>query len=118
MPQIDQLAIELAKRQVPEVRQDDPQRIPRWLALAAGNGLDAVSTELALQRPNTYEANPIMRGGTASRLGIKAASTVGSGLLLDLLAKRHPKLANALGFGTGGAMGAIGVRNLKQGSKR
>lgn len=96
-------------------KPDDPHRLPRWLALIAGNGLDALSTEIALKRPGTYEANPLMRGGPAGRLGIKAGATIGSGLLLDLLAKSHPKVADVIGFGAGGTAGALGVRNLKQG---
>lgn len=57
----DVLQAEVAKMQPAAiVCNDDPDRIPRWVALIGSNLADAVTTTIALRRPNVYEANPLM----------------------------------------------------------
>jgi hypothetical protein len=98
-----------------EIRSDDSGRIPRWLALIGGNGFDLAATEAALRRPGNYEANPIMGGGPLMRGALKVGTTALEGILLDRLAKEHPKAANIIGGAIGGGMGLLGFRNLRQG---
>src|SRR3990167_5684766 len=121
MPIFDDAALMAAVeglQQAPIVQQAPPKdtiRIPRWATIGGGHALDAISTEIALGRDGTHELNPIVGPNMASRLAIKGAGALGSGLLLDKVAKTHPTLANIIGMGSGGAMALLGLRNLKQG---
>lgn len=87
--------------------------------LIGGNGLDAGSTIYALRQPGIREANPLLGShpGTGTVLAAKVGGTAAEWLLLRLLAKKHPKLANGLAKGIGGAMAGIGVNNLRLAQK-
>lgn len=85
------------------------------LAMMGGAGADVYSTEKALSsNPNAYETNPLMRGGTGARIGIKAATTGAEAFLLSKLAHNHPKLANGLGIGIGAIQAGVAYKNMQK----
>lgn len=61
----------------------------RMLPIAAA--ADLVTTEIALRR-GAEEHNPLMRGGTASRIAVQAVSVTVTLWLARRLERRHPQL--------------------------
>jgi predicted lysophospholipase L1 biosynthesis ABC-type transport system permease subunit len=87
-----------------------------WPVLLAGATLDAVSTSIALSRPGTIEANPVMRplaGRPSVLLGVKLGANVLLGWGLEKLAARHPRRALLIAVLAGSAQLAIGLHNLR-----
>ena len=106
--------------QAAETRTATPSKpgIGPWpyLAMAGGNGLDLGSTLSGLNRPGTREANPVFGGSKAAIVAGKAGGSVLIAAIMRALAKKgHPKAAKMLGYLDGGAMGAVGLHNLRQG---
>ena len=98
----------------------DTLRSLRWAGLLGSNLWDAVPTLDALDRPHTREANPLMRPLTSNPVALvatKAGAGVLEALLLDRVARKHPKLANGIGLGITGALAGVGIHNLRQGRK-
>ncbi len=92
-----------------------------WASLGvmgAGQVADAVSTHQAIQR-GAHEQNPIYGKdpGLGRLLATKAAITIPSGFALMKLHTHHPKLANALALGIGGAGMGLAVHNARQGKQ-
>jgi hypothetical protein len=89
---------------------------PAYLALAGGQGADALSTAYNFHR-GYHESNPLYGNdpSLARILAAKAGITGGMALLMRQLAERgHPGIAKFLGL-LGGASGAIGAGiNLSQ----
>ena len=90
-------------------------RLLRWSLVGAGNAIDAASTEIALRRPNTEETNPLLGDRAVQRIAIKTALSIGQGVLLGQVAKKHPKVAKVLNFVGVSAYTAIALHNLRQG---
>lgn len=105
----------------PETAQVQPQRepgslsLPSLLMLLGGNGVDAGSTIYALQH-GAREVNPIFGSNpsAAKVVALKGAGTAAQWALLKLLAKNHPKFANWMAKGAGGAMAGVGIHNFTQ----
>ena len=89
-------------------------RMAPWAqgALVGGNAFDLGTTLHALSRPGTREGNPVLGQHSGRIAAIKGGSTLLQLLVLRKLGQTHPRVANALGVGLGGAMGAVGARNL------
>ena len=101
---------------------------PNWMgrlglpALIGGQGLDAATTIAALHDPSLQEANSALYGdhpSAARVIGLKAATMIPAGLLLDQVyrhtepgsVKRKVALASAIGLGAVGAL--AGAHNLR-----
>ncbi len=84
-------------------------------ALVIGNVADAVSTELALQRPGVREANPVMGASSAQRIAVKAAGTAAQVWVVRKIGARRPKLAKVLGYSVGAFHCGIAAHNLRVG---
>jgi hypothetical protein len=80
--------------------------------LIIGNTLDAVSTEYAVRR-GAVEVNPIMGSTTAQRLAVKSLGTMASVYLVQKLGQRHPRIARVVGYGIGGTLSLVAVRNVR-----
>lgn len=80
-------------------------------AIIAGNVLDVVSTEIALQRPGLREANPILGQSMPRRLAIKAAGTAAQVWVVRKMGKEHPKAAKVFGYAIGAWFGGVAVWN-------
>ena len=84
-----------------------------------GNVADLITTEQALNRPGTREAGPLMKGGTAQRIALKAAATGGLGWFFDHLAgSPNPttrKAALIAALAGGGLMAGVAAHNAKIG---
>jgi hypothetical protein len=83
-----------------------------YAALIAGNAADLASTVYALESGKGKEANPVLGQNPYVIAGAKVGATLTMAFLLKSLAKDHPKIAKALGYSVGGAMGALGARNI------
>lgn len=89
-----------------------------YLAMLGGHLADAGSTLAALKRPNVVEGNPILQGFGPAGIAMKSGSALLTALLMRKLAKDgHPTAAKILGYGTGGAMGALAARNSQVGKE-
>ena len=86
-------------------------------AILLGNALDALSTEIALQRPGVREGNPFMGQSMPQRLIVKTLTTAATVYLTRTLAKRHPTVARVLGYSIGGALSAVAVHNFRMGER-
>lgn len=82
-------------------------------ALVAGNVLDAVSTEIALQGGGTREVNPVLGQSVGRRLALKSAGTVFQVWAVRKLGQRHPKWAKVIGYGGAAALGGVSLWNFK-----
>lgn len=118
---IEREAAKMKPAVVEQAKPDkDALRALRWLMLAGGGAADLVGTEMALKRHGNYEANPIMQGSPWKRIGIKAGSTIGSGALLDFMAKKKGPArtaANIIAPAIGGSLALLGLRNARMGKK-
>ena len=76
---------------------------------------DTVSTEIALRRLGTYEANPLMRNR-----GVRLATTVAAPLLFNCatahLHETHPRAALWMRIGVVVGWGYITAHNLRAGN--
>jgi len=75
---------------------------------------DIVSTELALRRANTYEANPLMRNRTI-RMTSSVATAVGINYMTSKLHKHHPRAALWVRIATVVGWGYVTAHNLRVG---
>lgn len=123
-----QMALQQGENYAPDFREHPPvpnepqgwSRGSRWANLL-GNIADAGSTIYALQNPNAHEANPLFgeHPSAAKILAVKGAGTLLQQLLFQALAKKgHPKLANILGYTSGGVLGGIAANNIRVGSQK
>jgi len=87
-------------------------------SVIAGNVADMISTEMALQRPGTREANPIMGDTMQQRLIVKSIGTAAQVWAVKVLHRKNPKAAKIVGYSIGAALGSIAVWNLQQGDRR
>lgn len=83
-----------------------------YVASAAGDGLDLLTTAQALSRGGR-ETNPVLGSSLKTIAPLKAAGSVGFLFVLRQLAKSHPKIAAAMGYGNGIGKGAIAVHNAR-----
>lgn len=92
---------------------------PSWAAplatYSSGALADLISTEIALQRPNAYESNPLL-ANRGVRLGAKAAEVAALTLLDRQLAKRSPRGAKILRVMAIASRCALAAHNLRQGN--
>ena len=86
-------------------------------AILLGNALDALSTEIALQRPGVREGNHILGQSMPRRLMVKSLGTAVQVYLTRKIATRHPTVARVLGYSIGGALSAVAVRNFRMGER-
>ena len=86
-------------------------------AIVIGNALDALSTEIALQRPGVHAVNPILGQSLPRRLMVKSLGTVATVYLTRTFAKRHPTVARVLGYSIGGALSVVAVHNVRMGER-
>lgn len=86
-----------------------------YMAMAAGNGADAITTLRAITSGRGKEGNPMMPKGAVGIGLAKAAGTVTLALLMRKLAKSHKKsdrdVAKALGYIDAGLMAGLAIRN-------
>jgi len=105
-----------------ETTKEEPKKKLTMLSrliLHGGNTADAGSTIHALGSGNVREINPLF-GGSPSNIKValtKTGTSVIEDVLLNKLAKKHPKLANGLAKGIGIGMLAVAGNNIAQ-SKR
>lgn len=106
-----------AMAQQAQTQPAEPGRLtlPSLLMLLGGNAADAGSTIYALNH-GAREANPVLGShpSAAKVLAMKGAGTAAQWLVLKLLAKEHPKLANGIAKGVGIGLGAVGAHNFGQ----
>jgi len=113
----------LLAAQTKKKKEEKNQASFRKLAIpmmALGAGADIYSTHKALNRPGTYEKNPIYgeRPGLGKMILIRGLGTAASTYLLDDVAKKNPKTAKiAAGLLSGLGM-YIAHHNSKQGTKK
>lgn len=90
-----------------------------YAALIGGHVADAATTLHALKTvPGAVEANPLLGGFGPAGIAMKGGSALLQALLMKKLASSgHPTAAKALGYGIGGAMGALAARNSQVGKK-
>ncbi len=91
------------------------QSLAPSLALIGGSTADLLTTLAALRTVSgAREANPLLaHGGTVGLVAVKAGVT---GVLvygLRRLAPRHPRWAQAIGFGGGAVLAGVAVRNAR-----
>lgn len=113
---LDQLvAQELAKPQAAISAPAPKKGVSKWAQLAslAGHAADAGSTIHALNNGAT-EANPLYgkHPSPGKVLAIKGGSAAFQALLQHVLGKKSPGTANAIGYGTGAALGGVAINNL------
>lgn len=102
----------------PALAQAQTGRAPDALgAILIGNALDALSTEIALQRPGVREGNPVMGQSMPQRLIVKTLSTSAMVYLTKRLARRHPTRARVIGYGISAVMSAVAVHNFRMGER-
>jgi len=85
-------------------------------SLAALNVLDVVSSRKAIAAGGT-ERNPLMKDAIQSNhlsLGIKAASTLGTVMMIDRISKKSRKAAIVTAIVANGVTAAIVAHNLRQ----
>jgi Domain of unknown function (DUF5658) len=71
-----------------------PVQISGYVAYAALQALDVISTLQALRTPGTYEANPMYAGvvdSPAKFIALKSAATVATIVYMQHFSKSHPK---------------------------
>lgn len=129
MPQFDAKALnelvarELAKPEagVTAPAPERPKRISPWAQLAtiAGHSADIGTTVHALKK-GAKEQNPIYgeNPSLGKLVGIKAGGAALQVLLQQMLGKKNPKIANALGYGAGAAMAGLAAHNISQAKKK
>jgi hypothetical protein len=84
-----------------------------YVADAAGDLADGLSTYAALKTGHASEGNPLLPNSGAGVLAIKAASILPEALAMRWLAGHgHPTIAKVLGYGLGAAGGAAAVHNV------
>src|SRR5262245_33482299 len=84
------------------------------IAVAIGSSLDAASTVYVLKTtPRAYETNPIMGSNVGSFVAFKAAGTAAFVWWIGKIEPKHPKLAKALGYGSGAFFSGLAARNLR-----
>lgn len=116
----EQAAADTSQPKPLAVKDEDPARLWRWLALLGGGIADAESTRRALKRPGVVEANGIMAkvaGNTPALYGVKLGANAGIAAMMDRTHKTNPKLANILSALLAAAQGGIAIHNSKQGKK-
>ena len=100
--------------------ESEKKGVSKWaqLAMLAGHGIDAGTTIHALNN-GAEEANPIYgkQPSAGKVLGIKAGSAALQALMQHFIGKKSPGVANALGYGTGAALGAVGINNMINANK-
>lgn len=98
----------------------DKKGVSKWAQLATlgGHMGDAAST-IYVQNKGGRDLNPVFgdHPSNAKVIGVKSGSAALQMLLQHLLGKRHPKLANGLGYGTGIGLGAVTAHNINVGKK-
>ncbi len=104
----------------PQPSQDDKDRLKLHRiglpAMIGGNVADIATTLQAIHDGRAREANPLMgHGGTAGMVAVKAATTAAEALLLERLAKQHPKAAYIAALTLGGIGAGLAVHNAKVG---
>jgi hypothetical protein len=82
--------------------------------IIAGNVLDAVSTEIALQRPGLREGNAVLGQSPARRLALKAAGTAAQVWIVRVVGRRHPRAAKIVGYGAGVFLGGVSAWNFSR----
>ena len=99
---------------------DEKKGVSKWAQLAsiAGHGIDAGTTIHALNK-GAMEGNPLYgeQPSAGKVLGIKAGSAALQALMQHFIGKKSPGVANALGYGTGIGLGAIGINNMINANK-
>lgn len=87
-----------------------------YAALVGGSLADGVTTDRALSSGRGQEGNPLMLGkGRASVAAQKALTTAVLAWAMREVGKKHPNIAKVMGYGMGGAMGAVAARNAQVG---
>ena len=102
----------------PTWAQTAPLSAPKdaYVAIVWGNLADYVSTEIALQRPGTYEMNPL--GQTpANRIVLKSVGTTAQLLVVRYMGRRNPKTARVVGWTAGAFLTGIAAHNMQQGRR-
>jgi hypothetical protein len=117
-PSLAVQALEMASKMEPA---PPPKRTkPSKWALAAmigGDVADIGSTAYALHN-GAREANHKIMGSTLPRIAAtKAAATALKALAMFLMAKEHPRLADAVGYGSAAFNGAVAYHNMKLGRR-
>lgn len=86
-------------------------------ALLAANAGDALTT--IFRAPGTHELNPAYgkQPSAGKVLAIKGAGTVAQVLALRKLGQSHPKVADGLAKVVSGVLGAVAIKNARQGRK-
>lgn len=74
---------------------------------------DAVSTELALRRPNTVEVNPLMQGGLPERATLRVGATLGATYLFVKLWPNHPKLTAIAVSAVSSEFTVLAIHNMR-----
>lgn len=117
------VAMELAKPQatIEAPAPTPPKKVSKWaqIATAVGAGLDTGSTIYALNKPGVEELNPIYgkHPSATKMIGIRGGLTALQMLAQDFLGKQSPKLANALGFGSGAVSTGAAIHNINAAKK-
>lgn len=127
MPAFDAASLQRALQATPSITEQAPGSAPSagsvgigpYLALAAGEGADLLTTLQTIQSGRGVEANPMLSAGGNTGL---VAGKAGTALLLaylmhKLAADGHPTAAKALGYSLGGAYGALALHNNSVGRK-
>lgn len=129
MPAFDEAALKAAIQKRLADHSEDPAAaaVPEkkgigpapYLALIGGHVADAATTLHALKTvPGAQEANPLLGGFGPAGIALKGGSALLQALLMKKLTEKgHPTAAKALGYGIGGAMGALAARNSQVGKK-
>jgi hypothetical protein len=95
---------------------DRARAMHRWglPVLYGGMMADAMTTAVALQRPNIREANPLMEPlGLAGILAAKGAANGFAGWALDKAAHRGSRWATLAAISLGVAQGIAAVHNMR-----
>jgi Domain of unknown function (DUF5658) len=90
--------------------------VPLYVSSAALQGVDLVTTRLALQTGSAAEANPVMQhvvGNDATLFAVKAGTAAGTIWIVERMWKRHRVAAVALMIGVNATMGAVVGHNLR-----
>ena len=99
--------------------QTAPLTAPKdaYAAIVVGNLADYVSTEIALQRPGTREANPLGQTGPR-RIVLKSVGTTAQLLMVRAFGKRSPRTARVVGWTAGIFLTSVAAaHNLQQGRR-
>ena len=98
--------------------QTAPLSAPKdaYAAIIGGNLADYVSTEIALQRPGTREANPLGQTGPR-RIALKSIGTTVQLLMVRALGTRSPRTARVVGWTAGICLTSVAAHNLQQGRR-